>query len=152
MLTTYNSEFQNFLFSALPSNFPLVFKRFVEWTVGQTPDRDLWTAIDQLGLLDRYESMVASVCYEMIEQQVKETCVGKWDEQVLSGLRSWMTNRIVPWMIFPYARNARTREFDSLLFSCCLTARCSAEETRTSLQGIGSRFDFHVMKTLCDLR
>ena len=27
-----------------------------------------------------------------------------------------------------------------------------AEEARTMLQGVGSRFDFHVCKTLCDLR
>lgn len=27
-----------------------------------------------------------------------------------------------------------------------------AEEARTMLQGVGSRFDFHINKTLCDLR
>ena len=28
----------------------------------------------------------------------------------------------------------------------------AAEEARAMLQGVGSRFDFHVCKTLCDLR
>ena len=27
-----------------------------------------------------------------------------------------------------------------------------AEEARSMLQGVGSRFDFHINKTLCDLR
>ena len=28
----------------------------------------------------------------------------------------------------------------------------TAEEARSMLQGVGSRFDYHVCKTLCDLR
>ena len=28
----------------------------------------------------------------------------------------------------------------------------AAEEARAMLQGVGSRFDFHINKTLCDLR
>lgn len=110
LITTYNSEFQNFFFSALPPSFPRIFKGLVEWTVTHPPDKDLWAAIDQLGLFDRYENMVASVCYEMIEARVKETCVGKWDEMMVPKMRTWMTDYIVPWMMCPYARNAKTRE------------------------------------------
>jgi len=32
------------------------------------------------------------------------------------------------------------------------TNASSAEEARSMLQGVGSRFDFHINKTLCDLR
>ena len=33
-----------------------------------------------------------------------------------------------------------------------LLMRETAEEARAMLQGVGSRFDFHMNKTLCDLR
>ncbi|OSX59891.1 hypothetical protein POSPLADRAFT_1149567 [Postia placenta MAD-698-R-SB12] len=98
-------------------------------------DLPLWTAFEHLGLLDRYESLISSVCYEHIETHILETCAEKWGTPMLNQLREWMTNKIVPWMVMPYARGAR-----------------SAEEARSMLQGVGSRFDFHVCKTLADLR
>ena len=60
-----------------------------------------------LGLLDRYESLISSVCYERIETHVLESCAGKWEEPMLVQLRNWMADKIVPWMVMPYARNAR---------------------------------------------
>ncbi|TDL22152.1 ubiquitin-protein ligase [Rickenella mellea] len=135
LLSTFNLEFQTHLFSILPSSFPSAFKKLCQSTVGAEPDAQLWGDFERLGLLDRYENLIASVCYEQIEGQVLETCVGRWNEPMLAGLRGWMADKIVPWMILPYARGAKTHE-----------------ETRSMLQGIGSRFDFHVCKTLCDLR
>lgn len=46
-----------------------------------------------------------------------------------------MSEKVVPWMLLIYARGAT-----------------NAEEARAMLQGVGSRFDFHINKTLCDLR
>lgn len=72
------------------------------------PDLPLWSCFEQLGLLDRYESLISSVCYEHIEAHILETCTRKWGERMLQPLREWMTNKIVPWMVMPYARGART--------------------------------------------
>lgn len=109
MLTTFNAEFQTHLFSIIPPGFPAGFKRLCESTVGTEPDQKLWGAFETLGLLDRYENLVASVCYEQIEARVAATCVGVWNESMLTSLRNWMAEKIVPWMILPYARGARTR-------------------------------------------
>lgn len=110
MLSTFNAEFQTHLYSALPPSFPRGFKALCASTVnGGPPDQQLWIAFETLGLLDRYENLVASVCYEQIEARVKETCVGVWNEQMLNGLRTWMAEQIVPWMILPYARGAKSR-------------------------------------------
>lgn len=68
----------------------------------------LWNAFDQLGLLDRYESLISSVCYEHIETHIQESCSGKWGEPMLARLREWMAEKVVPWMIMPYARGARS--------------------------------------------
>ena len=45
----------------------------------------------------------------------------------------------------------------AVCFRFVFQTRCSgffliAEEARSMLQGVGSRFDFHINKTLCDLR
>lgn len=85
---------------------------------GQPPpsrvDLPLWTAFDKLGLLDRYESLVSSVCYEYIETYILESCSKKWDECTLGTIREWMADNIVPWMIMPYARGARNGTFYSI--------------------------------------
>ncbi|KAI0289207.1 ubiquitin-protein ligase [Russula brevipes] len=145
--SAYIVNFQTHLFSVLPATFAGGFKKLLAatlalFTEGATPDiptsvRDtkLWPSFELLGLADRYESLIASVCYEHIEAHVLEMCAGKWDEPMLSKLREWMADKVVPWMLMPYARGAKT-----------------TEEARTMLQGVGSRFDFHVCKTLCDLR
>ena len=111
-----------------------------------------------LGLIDRYESVIASVGYEFIENHVLKTCTGEWDKPMLEDLRIWMSEKVVPWMLHVYARGA-TNGLVSLFFHLILPRRSLdrfffwiAEEARSMLQGVGSRFDFHINKTLCDLR
>ncbi|OCH91244.1 hypothetical protein OBBRIDRAFT_887137 [Obba rivulosa] len=156
ILSAYTLAFHTQTFSILPPSFASGFKALVASTLTlidsdtlptwahhpalayynpKRPDVPLWSAFDQLGLLDRYESLISSVCYEHIEAHIQETCAGKWGEPMLARLREWMAEKIVPWMIMPYARGAR-----------------NTDEARSMLQGIGSRFDFHVCKTLSDLR
>jgi anaphase-promoting complex subunit 2 len=70
----------------------------------------MWETFDRLGLLDRYENIIASVGYDHIEKHVLATCTGKWAEPVLESLRDWMSKVMVPWMVLMYARNAQTGE------------------------------------------
>jgi anaphase-promoting complex subunit 2 len=74
-------------------------------------DHSLWATFEALGLVERYESLILSVCYEHIENYVVETCKGVWDRHVLIEMREWMAREVVPWLIMPYAREARTRKF-----------------------------------------
>ncbi|KAI0045093.1 ubiquitin-protein ligase [Auriscalpium vulgare] len=132
------TAFQTHIFSVLPPAFAGGFKRLIASTLElstEAQDSRLWTAFEVLGLADRYEALIASVCYEHIEEHVLATCKGKWDEPMLPTLREWMADNVLPWMLLPYARGAKT-----------------TDEAKTMLQGVGSRFDFHVCKTLCDLR
>jgi anaphase-promoting complex subunit 2 len=167
--SAYIVTFQTHVFSVLPASFAAGFKRLLAATLalsteGVTPDipasvqdSRLWPSFELLGLADRYESLIASVCYEHIEKHVVETCTGKWDEPMLSQLREWMAEKVVPWMLLPYARGAKTGAWPVPspplpVLSLDSYVGLSAEEARTMLQGVGSRFDFHVCKTLCDLR
>ncbi|KAG6917758.1 hypothetical protein DXG01_001163 [Tephrocybe rancida] len=144
-VTQYLQEYETHLFSTLPSTFTAAFKALCASTLapsdpgaeanpeGRNPR--LWTAFETLGLLDRYEYIVESVGYEHIEAHVLETCTAEWSKPMLEDLRTWMSDKMVSWMLLPYARGAT-----------------NPEEARSMLSGVGARFDFHMNKTLCDLR
>lgn len=142
IISAYMLSFQTHLFSVLPASFARGVKSLVAATLLGTVsppsdqrDSALWHAFDMLRLVERYETLIASVGYEYIESHVHETCAGAWSEPMLPKLRAWMLEKIVPWMIWPFARGAT-----------------NAEEAKTMMQGVGSRFEFHMHKTLCDLR
>ncbi|EPQ50963.1 Cullin [Gloeophyllum trabeum ATCC 11539] len=139
-IDSYTDAFQTHIYSVLPPSFSSGFKDLIASTLpvsdpAPPPDRALWDAFHALGLIERYESLISSVCYELVEKHVVETCAGQWSERMLQDLRDWMQNKVLPWMCLPYAPGARTME-----------------EAGASLHGVGPRFDFHVCKTLCDLR
>lgn len=113
---------------------------------------EIWKHFEVLGLIERYESAIASVAYERIEEHVLETCTGEWGRPMLEELRVWMTDNVVPWMVHVYARGASTGTSVSYSFPQTVLTCLSAEEAKGMLQGAGSRFDFHINKTLCDLR
>ena len=69
-------------------------------------------------MIERYESLISSVCYEHIEAHILETCARVWDKPCLSEMRTWMTDQIVPWLIMPYARTAKTGK---MTLPCALT-------------------------------
>ncbi|KIY51524.1 ubiquitin-protein ligase [Fistulina hepatica ATCC 64428] len=131
---TYQLAFQTNLFAALPPEFSHAFKMLCTSTLDKR-DKTLWGHCELLGLVDRYEAIIAGVGYDQIENHIISTYTGQWEKPVLDELRMWMSSRIVPWMVMVYARGSQ-----------------NAEEARNMLQGIGSRFDFHMNKTLCDLR
>jgi len=66
----------------------------------------LWKDFEMLGLIDRYESIIASVGYEFIEEYILTKCTGEWEKPMLEELRVWMSDRVVPWMLQVYARGA----------------------------------------------
>ena len=128
-MSTYTLTFQTHLFSVLPTSFTRGFRDLIHLTFGlgdesmapdwlftligprEQPlpriDMPLWAAFEDLGLLDRYESLVSGVCHEYVEAHIIEACAKKWDEPMLTKTRTWMADMIVPWMLMPYARGAR---------------------------------------------
>lgn len=111
--SAYTLAFQTHLFSILPASFARGVKALVAATLVRTvsqpsdqQDRPLWQAFDTLSLVERYETLIASVGYEYIEAHVLQTCAGSWEEPILANLRAWMIQKIVPWMVWPFARGA----------------------------------------------
>lgn len=128
ILSAYTLTFQTHLFSILPPSFARGFKALCASTLSlplhvdptraaPAPDSAIWAAFETLGLVDRYESLIASVGYEHIEAHVLSACTGKWAEPMISGLRDWMSDKIVPWMLLPYARGASTSEWQYMFYS-----------------------------------
>ncbi len=114
--TAYTLNFQTQLFAILPPSFVSGFKAYCASTLPpfdpevpqKTLSGEIWDIFEILGLLDRYESVIASVGYEHIETYVLSTCTGKWETAMLPELRNWMSHKIVPWMLMMYARGAAT--------------------------------------------
>jgi anaphase-promoting complex subunit 2 len=181
VFSAYTLNFQTRLFSLLPPSFSAGFKNLCACLLAppSPPSEDvedsfpvdssaviptspycdpnikatIWKNIEVLGLIDRYESIIASVGYEFIEDYVLKMCTGEWAKPMLEDLRVWMSEKVVPWMLHVYARGATNGLVSVfLLFSSDAHRFWIAEEARSMLQGVGSRFDFHINKTLCDLR
>ena len=113
IISAYTLSFQTHLFSVLPASFANGIKSLVASTLLSTEaqpsdprDRVMWQAFDTLSLIERYETLIASVGYEYIESHVNTTCTGTWSEHMLPKLRTWMLEKIVPWMVWPFARGA----------------------------------------------
>jgi anaphase-promoting complex subunit 2 len=113
--SAFNLSFQTHLFAILPPLFATGFKALCSYTLSP-PDtstldvRSLWIAFDTLGLVDRYESLIASVGYDCIDEHVENICAGNWDRPFLEELSDWMSKKIVPWLIMTYAPKATTGE------------------------------------------
>lgn len=127
----YTLTFQTNLYSILPPSFVRGFKTLCastlpppesgsETTAPSTPDTTIWEIFETLGLLDRYEGIIASVGYEHIEAHVLSNCTGKWAEPMMEELRSWMSQKIVPWMLLMYARGAASSALQPLSLECLL--------------------------------
>ena len=115
-------------------------------------DRPLWHAFEQLGMTERYESLIASVCYEQVEAHVTESYSRVWDRECLSEARDWMSRHILPWLFMPYAPNAKTGTYIARHYMETANHVCAVEEAAPFISGIGTRLDYHVCKTLADLR
>ena len=121
VLAAFNHTFQTHIFSVLPASFSSGFKSLIEMTLEPYLDAEeakkrskehpadlrLWAGFECLGMLERFESLISSVCYEAIEKHARDKCAKSWAEPELANLREWMTDCIVPWMLLPYARGAR---------------------------------------------
>lgn len=124
--SSYTLTFQTYLFAALPAAFSVGFKKLCAILLCPPPDTtlnlskestdELWKNVESLALLERYESVIASVGYEYIERHVLESCAEKWDKPMLEELRKWMSDQVVPWMLSVYARGAKDRMSSSLKY------------------------------------
>jgi len=111
----------------------------------------MFTEFEELGLIDRYESVIASMGYEHIEALVLDVHapVGKHDVGCVKVVDVGQGGSVI------YASGLRRVGLFFLRFlgivdeSVCIVL---AEGTRSMLQGVGSRFDFRIDKALCDLR
>jgi anaphase-promoting complex subunit 2 len=109
-------------------------------------------ALDVLGFLDRYEAQVTMCVNSMIDKKIQETCPATWDSQILPDLRTWLTDQVVPWMARPYARGLANRELSQGIVQICYSHVLLATEGRLVVAGVITRFEYHLCKTICELR
>ena len=124
--STFKKEFKQCLFAALPPSFPVSLKQLCNETIsGTSVDRSIWHGVERhvwedlevIGLIERYENLISSVCYERIEEKAKEKCTGVWDERCLFKVRVWTQGKLVNWMIKLYAREAKSRQCKDMSYT-----------------------------------
>lgn len=111
----------------------------------------MFKQLNKLGLLDRFESLLSGVVYSQIEVKVKKTCPKEWAEPLLSGLREWLKETLVPWLAVPYSRGSKSGMLKAIRVPSIYN-KIEAEESRAMISGIVSKFDFYLCRILCDLR
>ncbi|KIJ53213.1 hypothetical protein M422DRAFT_222616 [Sphaerobolus stellatus SS14] len=92
-------------------------------------------ALDVLGFLERYESQLTLCVNTLIDHKIQEVCPGSWDQQLLPGLKAWLMEHIIPYLSRPYARGL-----------------ANPDEVKIIVSNIVTRLDYHLCKTLCNLR
>ena len=154
MISSYNLAFQTRLFAALPPSFSTGFKHLCEWTLSPEASSSradfsssptasalpaaaplpksmttVWKHCEELGLIEKYESTIANVCYERIERLVQERCVKNWEKPMLEDLREWVRDNVLPWVMGVYAARCEFLFLGFLrlgfvLIGWCRSTRC----------------------------
>ncbi|CAG7847581.1 Anaphase-promoting complex subunit 2 AltName: Full=20S cyclosome/APC complex protein apc2 [Serendipita indica DSM 11827] len=134
----FTTSFNLILLHALPPTFPGALTEFLEATL-VSPDTAFdhtFSLLTSLGLTRNFETLICRVAYRAIERRVEEVCPGEWESPCLRDILDWVKNTLVPW-------STRIFSFDN---------DPSHLAGHSGDKNIGLKFEFHVYKTVFDLR
>lgn len=153
--SNYYAGFCTVLLHVLPSSFPDALTVVLEMTLEQTPfeDQTLLELIASFGLIRNFETLICRVCYRAIERRITQTCAEKWDTPCLKEMQVWVQKTLAPWAahIFSFSRPSHSNDaYNAKSFDI------DPGPQRNVLYGIDrnitQKFEFHVCKTLFELR
>lgn len=113
-----------------------------------SPSHEHFLHLHETGLLGRYRSIPYRFIYDVIEQRVVQECSGDWGSSQLDRLVFWVKHQVKLWMQQILAPSSVTAAQGS---DAQLTNDPEAK-LPVALKSNFSKFDFHLFKTLCDLR
>ncbi len=100
----FTLKIKTLLYLSLPPAFSQGFKSLIMSALSQDgstierpppQDQKLWSALDLLGQLDRYDSVFSGCGRELTEKHVLETGNGEWSRLMLEESRTWMSDKMV---------------------------------------------------------
>ncbi|GAA5937334.1 anaphase promoting complex subunit 2 [Sporobolomyces koalae] len=146
-LSSYRKTFLSALYHVMPPRFAPCLQTFLK-TLLTLPDPTATPAAREyalafptlITLLDRYDPLLFALIYEEIEARTVATCRGNFREKQLDGLLKWLNGAkgegVMGWITGIYEGNSQGAH----------------EDARKFLKPTFSRFEYHVHKTLCQLR
>lgn len=89
-----------------------------------------------ISFLERFDPLLFGLVYEEIENKVNRACRGDFKQSKLQGVLDWVNEDVFDWVSGIYDRNSDG----------------SLDETKKILKPTFSRFEYHIHKTLVQLR
>ncbi|KAI9616133.1 hypothetical protein KEM48_005392 [Puccinia striiformis f. sp. tritici PST-130] len=156
----YSKYFHNCLLSCIPDYFPIGIKRIFTMDLNGTstrlfepspnyPHSSLIQQLATLGLLKRFQPILFSVGYDAIDERIEKVCRGEWSDQSssLEGMIGWFRQVIGVWLV---------KVLEAADQSITPTTTPADQPDLTRVIGIVrpamSRFEYHIYKSLSDLR
>jgi len=120
----FKRSFTANLHVALPPQFHSGFVALVRSSLTGGGPAGLFAQLEILGVLDHFESLIASVICNLIEERILETCPQQWATPQLAALREWLGEAIVP-AATSYPPHARHSKPSHRTLSQTITDRCA---------------------------
>ncbi|PVF91727.1 hypothetical protein CPB86DRAFT_802615 [Serendipita vermifera] len=138
MHTHLHEGYNTIYLDALPTMFPDGLSQLLGATIPATQVNytSLFNNLGYLGIVRNFETLICRVLYQAIESEINNTCKGKWNEPCLKGILEWNKKVLAPWTAAIYATDPELQK----------TSLYAGDRT------IGQKFEFHVFKTLGELR
>jgi hypothetical protein len=145
--------FNSLLFCVLPTTFPDALTAIFEATLDRPTSEceSLFELLASFGIIRHFETLICRVSYRAIERRIAETCPEKWDESCLKENQEWVHKVLAPRSAHVYSfgecwSSSAQQHFDIGLDPEMKVATYAGDHH------ISQKFEFHVYKTLCELR
>jgi hypothetical protein len=144
--------FNSLLFCVLPTTFPDALTAIFEATLDRLTSEceSLFELLASFGVIRHFETLICRVSYRAIERKIAETCPEKWDESCLKENQEWVHKVLAPRSAHVYSFgecwSTSVQHFDIGLDPEMKVATYAGDHH------ISQKFEFHVYKTLCELR
>lgn len=137
-------EFATMMLSILAQLFALAADQDIQKEV-YSPAHTIFKQLHQLELLSRYRTLLFRYTNDVIEAKVSQECSMDWSSSQLDRLQFWLDHHVKLWLRQLLAPEATVAEDNNI----------PGSEAHSVLQELNRsflKFDFHLYKTLCDLR
>lgn len=138
-------EFASMLLAILNQLFSLAAEQDIQ-DEPESSAHSIFKQLHQLDLLSRYRTLLFRYTNDVIEAKVIQECSMDWTSSQLDRLQFWLDHHVKVWLRQLLAPEETVRS------ERASTAHLDREALLQDLNASFVKFDFHLYKTLCDLR
>jgi anaphase-promoting complex subunit 2 len=127
------------LYEVLPPEFSPALSTYIKYLFNNPGARNYDTPLAMptlISFLERFDPLLFGLVYEEIESKVQSQCKGDFENPKLQGVLDWVNGDVLRWITGIYDRNSSG----------------SPDDIKKMLKPTFSRFEYHIHKTLAQLR